>query len=204
MIRTIFPLALVLICLIALPACEREVEPPAIATATAIPSAPDAGQDSSAEASKAAPSGITYQLPAGWNRTARSSSMRIDQAVIPGPGGSAEMAVFFFGAGGGGGVQENLERWASQVESTASPAQETFQSNGLTIHWMDVSGTLKASTMGMGPSSDQPNSRMFAAVVEGEGGPWFFKVTGPASTLDAQRDVFLEMLRTVRTAGTSV
>ena len=202
MIRTSIFLTLT-ISLLALSACEREVEPPAIATATAIPSAPDAGQGSGTEADPA-PSGITYRLPAGWNRTARSSSMRIDQAVIPGPGGTAEMAVFFFGVGGGGGVQQNLERWSSQMELTAPPAQETFESNGLTIHWMDVSGTLKASTMGMGPSTDQPNSRMFAAVVEGEGGPWFFKVTGPASTLDGQRDAFLEMLRTVRVAGTSV
>ena len=38
--------------------------------------------------------------------------------------------------------------------------------------WIDVSGTLKPSSMGMGPSTDQPNSRLFGAVVEGPGGPF--------------------------------
>ncbi len=142
--------------------------------------------------------GINYDLPAGWNRVAPGSSMRIDQATIPGPAGSADMVLFYFGAGSGGGVQANLDRWAQQVESKDPPKQESFDSNGLKVTWLDVSGTLKPSSMGMGPQTDQPNSRMFAAVVEGEGGPWFFKVTGPEQTLASQRDAFLNLLKSVR------
>ncbi len=142
--------------------------------------------------------GIAYDLPEGWNRVAPASTMRIDQATIPGPGGSAEMGVFFFGAGSGGDVRANLDRWASQVESDAPPVEETFETAGLRVTWMDVSGTLEPSTKGMGPSTPQPNSRMFAAVVEGEGGPWFFKVTGPEETMAAERDAFVAMLRSVR------
>jgi hypothetical protein len=144
--------------------------------------------------------GIDYDLPAGWNRVAPGSSMRIDQATIPGPAGSADMVLFFFGAGSGGGVQANLDRWAAQVESKTPPKQESFDANGLKVTWLDVSGVLKPSSMGMGPQTDQPNSRMFAAVIEGEGGPWFFKVTGPEETLAGQRDAFLAMLRSVRKA----
>ncbi|HEY0591388.1 MAG TPA: hypothetical protein VGF40_06455 [Thermoanaerobaculia bacterium] len=142
--------------------------------------------------------GIDYDLPSGWNRVPPGSSMRVDQATIPGPAGSADMVLFFFGAGSGGGVQANLDRWVAQMDAKAPPKQESFESNGLKITWLDVSGTLKPSSMGMGPQTDQPNSRMFAAVLEGEGGPWFFKVTGPEETLAGQRDAFVTLLRSVR------
>jgi hypothetical protein len=38
-------------------------------------------------------------------------------------------------------------------------------------------------------------------VVEGPGGPWFFKATGPQSTLGEEREAFREMLGSIRPAG---
>lgn len=189
-------------------ACDQEQPAPATATGAAPmagqPGTPPPHPMGGTMASGPAAAGIKYELPQGWNRIQPESSMRIDQATIPGPAGSADMAVFFFGAGSGGGTQANLDRWASQVESTQPPKQETFDSNGMKITWLDVSGTLKPSTMGMGPATAQPNSRLLAAVVEGEGGPWFFKITGPEQTLADQRDEFLELLRSVKSAGSNV
>jgi hypothetical protein len=52
--------------------------------------------------------------------------------------------------------------------------------------------------MSGGPAEAQPNSRLLGAVVEGPGGPWFFKATGPSATLGAQRDAFLAMLESLR------
>jgi hypothetical protein len=108
--------------------------------------------------------------------------------------------VFFFGQGGGGGVEANIQRWIDQMEVPAgsNPAPETFDANGYRVTWIDVSGTLKPSGMGMGPTTEQPGSRLLGAVVEGPGGPWFFKATGPGSTLSAERDNFLGMLKSVR------
>ena len=73
-----------------------------------------------------------------------------------------------------------------------------FDVNGFRVTWIDVSGTLLPSNMGTGPATEQPNSRLFGAVVEGPGGPWFFKATGPEATLAAERENFLKMLRSVR------
>jgi len=50
----------------------------------------------------------------------------------------------------------------------------------------------------MGPASDQPGQRLFGAVIEGPGGPWFFKGTGPEATMDGNREAFLTMLKSVR------
>jgi hypothetical protein len=75
-------------------------------------------------------SGISYTLPANWKRSTPSSSMRIDQATIPGPAGNGDLAVFFFGSGQGGGVEANLERWAAQMDASQPAKRETFEVNG--------------------------------------------------------------------------
>ena len=146
---------------------------------------------------------LTFVLPAGWQQVPPNSSMRVAQAVISGPGGAAEMAVFYFGPGQGGDVEANLQRWMNQVvpDPGSAPHRETFETSGLRITWVEVHGTLKAGQMGMGPDTSQPGSRLLGAVIEGEGGPWFFKVTGAETTLAPQRDAFVAMLRTAKRRG---
>ena len=151
-----------------------------------------------------APATIAFDLPEGWKREKPSTNMRIDQAVIPGPAGDGEMAVFFFGEGGGGDVESNLRRWEGQMKSESGPRRETFRSGGYTIHFTDVEGTLEPSPMSMGPSSAQSGWRMFAAVVEGTGGPWFFKAVGPDRTMAPQRQKFIHMLKSVHAVGRQV
>ncbi len=142
--------------------------------------------------------GIDFDLPKGWQSQKPSSSMRLAQAAIPGPGGNGDFAVFFFGPGGGGPVDANIERWVGQVDGAGKPTPETFETKGYKVTWVDSKGTLKPSGMGTGPTSPVPNGRLYGAVVEGPGGPWFFKATGPDATLGAQRDAFVGMLKSVR------
>ncbi|HEX3555432.1 MAG TPA: hypothetical protein VIA62_19595 [Thermoanaerobaculia bacterium] len=151
-----------------------------------------------------APAGlIDFDLPKSWEKQTPSSSMRIAQAAIPGPGGPGDFAVFSFGPGGGGSVDANIERWVGQVETSDHPKPETFEAGGLKVTWVDVKGTLKASQMGPGPSASMSDARLYGAVVEGPGGPWFFKATGPDKTLGPQRDAFVAMLKSVRSKAAS-
>lgn len=146
-------------------------------------------------------SNIDFNLPAGW-QSEPASGMRLAQASIPGSGGTGQLTVFYFGPGGGGDVESNIQRWVGQMEPEqgAQPERQTFETeNGFRVTWVDVPGTLLPSTMGTGPSTAQPNSRLLGAVVEGPGGPWFFKATGPKDVLGAERENFLEMLRSVQT-----
>ncbi len=147
--------------------------------------------------------GAIFTLPAGWISETPSSSMRLAQARIPGDAGEGQLTVFYFGAGGGGGLESNLARWIGQVELAAGtqPRRESFESGGFRVTWIEVEGTIKPSTMGMGPSEPQPDSRMLAAVVEGPQGPWYFKATGPAATLAAQREAFLGMVGSATSHG---
>ena len=141
---------------------------------------------------------IDFDLPQSWQSQPPSSNMRLTQAVIPGPGGPGELAVFYFGPGGGGAVDANIQRWIEQMESPEQPKPEIFEANGYRVTLIDVRGTLKPSMMGSGPTTPQPNSRLLGAVVEGPGGPWFFKATGPDTTLTPERDAFIAMLKSVR------
>jgi hypothetical protein len=146
--------------------------------------------------------GIDFDLPANWQSEQPSSNMRMAQASIPGSGsaGPGDLVVFYFGPGGGGGVEANIERWIGQMEVApgTQPSQESFDANGYRVTLVDVKGTLLPSTMGTGPATPQPNYRLMGAVVEGPGGPWFFKATGPEATIAAERDAFVSMLRSVR------
>ena len=146
--------------------------------------------------------GLHVELPAGWTSVPPSSSMRAAQVAIAGPGGPAELAVFHFGAGQGGDVEANIQRWISQITPQAgtTPQREVFESNGLRITWIDAEGTLQGNPMGMGPATPLAAARLLGAVVEGDGGPWFFKATGPDLTLSGQRLAFRGMLQRARLA----
>ncbi len=147
---------------------------------------------------------IEFDMPKSWQSQTPSSGMRLSQASIPGPGGPGDFAVFFFGPGGGGGVDANIERWINQMEATEQPKPETFEAGGMKVTWVDVKGTLKPGQMGMSNTTEAvSNARLYGAVVEGPGGPWFFKATGPDATLGPQRDAFVKMLKSVRAKAAS-
>lgn len=189
-------------------ASEETVSPPTAGTPARVAGDPGLAPRSSRGAQAPVPgaatqqgAGIAFDLPASWNAEPPSNSMRMAQASLPGAAGDGQFAAFFFGPGGGGGVDANLQRWAGQIEPAngAAPSRETLEVGGLTVHWIESEGTLKASGMpGMGPAADQPGAALYGAVVEGPGGPWFFKVTGPAETLAAHRDAFRRLLESLR------
>ncbi len=177
------------------PASEAEAAPPAAASSPHETSAAlEGGTPINAE-------GLSFTLPAGWTPEEPSSRMRIGQAVIPGSGGNGELTVFFFGPGGGGGAEANIGRWIAQMADATEPKQETVEANGLNITVVDTSGTLKKSTIGSFPSEDMPGYRLFGAVVEGPGGPWYLKAVGPQATMEEQRSGFKAMLMAAAPAG---
>jgi hypothetical protein len=144
--------------------------------------------------------GARFDRPSGWLFREPSSSMRLAEAEIPGGSGAALLTVFFFGAGGGGDIDANLQRWAGQIEAEAGtePVRDTFQLEGFSVSTIAVEGTLLPSRMGGGPSEPAPGSKLVGAVVEGPGGPWFFKMTGPVDTVTAAEPAFDTMMRSVR------
>ncbi len=129
--------------------------------------------------------------------------MRAAQFRLPRAEGDAEDAslVVYYFQGGGGSVQDNLDRWASQIEqpdgssSKMKSKTSTMKVNGMNVSLMDVSGTYTAEmTPGGGERHNKPGFRMRAAVIETPRGPYFIKLTGPEKTIgqwDQSFDAFI-------------
>jgi len=196
------PFALVLVLPLLATACGKDkpedrgiVKP--VPSQTASQSAPESGMGTPQPAGH-----LAFQLPSAWKQEPPENNMRLSQASISGPGGEAQFAVFYFGPGQGGGVEANIQRWLGQVQVApgAKPVRDTFQVGDLTVHTVQANGTLTPSPMSMqgGSQAPQEGSMLLGAVVEGPGGPWFFKLTGPEQTVEPQTDAFLQMVKNLK------
>jgi hypothetical protein len=154
-----------------------------------------------------APATLHFDAPDGWVSIPPTSRMRVAEFALPKVDGDredAQLGVFFFG-GGGGSVQANLERWVSQMTQPDGRASKdvaktsTLSVGQLALTIVDVPGTYVAETRpGSSERFNKPGFRLRAAVVEGRGGPYFVKLTGPAKTVakwDASFMAFLKSLR---------
>jgi hypothetical protein len=153
--------------------------------------------------------GLLASIPAGWKSEPPNSNMRLGQVMIPlapGDQGRAEVAVFHF-PGSGGSSAANIQRWQGQMtgpkgEPGSTVAKtDTVKLAQFTVITTDVSGTLLASTMGTGPSTDAPNSRLIASVIETPAGNWFVKATGPAKTMAAIEPKFRAWVKSAKLKG---
>lgn len=144
---------------------------------------------------------LSAVAPAGWVAQPPSSSMRVAQYGLPGPAGEATLGIFFFGPGQGGSVEANIERWYGQfTQADGQPVQGrrwTRQVGDIEITGADVSGIFSGG-MGMGSAQPQAGYRMLGAIAAHRSGTVFFKMTGPAQTVEqwaASFDQFLGSLQ---------
>jgi hypothetical protein len=162
-----------------------------------------------APAGEQSANGIAWNAPSGWAKEQPASTMRAAQYRLPsGKQGvkDGELAVFFFGPGQGGQTQANLERWAGQfVQEDGSDPMKSAKidhfatSTGLKVTTIALKGHYQSGGMG-GPSYDEPGWRLYGAVVEGDGGPWFFKTVGPDAVITQHHDEIVTFLKGLRIA----
>ena len=144
---------------------------------------------------------LSAVAPKGWVAQQPSSSMRVAQYGLPGPAGEATLGIFFFGPGQGGSVEANIERWFGQFTQedgqSAQGRRWTRQVGDIEITGVDVSGTFSAG-MGMGDTTPQAGYRMLGAIAVHRSGTVFFKMTGPAQTVEQWAASFDEFLGTLQ------
>lgn len=141
--------------------------------------------------------GLLWQVPAGWTEVTPSSAMRKAQYRVPGGGGDAECVVYYFGPGQGGDAMANALRWADQFSQPDGSSSrdvlvtERIEVDGIPVLLSEVSGTYNGGMAMMGgPSENLADYMLLGAVVEGPDANWFFKLTGPAATVEEQRQAF--------------
>jgi len=183
------PLAFVLV------ACTRPESEP-----TSHPAAqPIASATKPAAATKAAD--VVWTMPSSW-KAMPDRPMRKATYQVPGAAGAAEVAVFYFGVGQGGDVEANITRWLGQFKDLAPDQAERDQRevHGFSISTVRVKEGTFSSGMPGGPTVPQEKYGLNAAVVETPAGPYFFKMTGPSATVDAEEGHFSELLGSVELA----
>lgn len=148
--------------------------------------------------------GLVWKIPPGWTQETPASSMRRAQYRIPGPGGPAECAVFYFGPGQGGDAKANADRWIEQFRrADGGPVGDAakrrdIKVSGTSVLMVEVSGTFVGG-MGGGPAGpERPNQMLLGAIAEGPDANWFFRAIGPRTTLEGQRAAFEAMIRSIR------
>jgi hypothetical protein len=174
--------------------------------------APSGAAAGSAPIPNVAPGGeggkaIVWTVPAGWKAEPPANPTRRAQYRVPGPGGDGECVVFYFGPGQGGDPASNAERWASQFEQPGGkPAAAAMRTRNLKVGEMKVlivetTGTYLAGGMMGGPVERKPGWALLGAIVEGPDANWFFKLTGPKTSLDSQRATFEGMVKSLKRPG---
>lgn len=148
--------------------------------------------------------GLRFTVQSAWTRVPAASEMRAAQFRLPKAGSDAddgELVLFHFGAGQGGGTQENIDRWLGQMSqpdgsSTKDKSTTTIRTiNGLKVTMVDATGAYT----GMGDKTAKPGWRMLGAVIEGKGGPWFWKAVGPQATVEAAKPGFDTLINSIET-----
>lgn len=178
----------------ALPPGHPAVSTPRAAT-DALPPVP-AGAGTGAAA-------LTWEVPAGWVSETPQSSMRRAQYRVPGTDGDGQAVVFYFGPGQGGTAEANAARWAGQMaQPDGRGGREAMHTENLAVGtiqvlWVEVTGTYNGG-MAMGTPKPLEDAMLLGAIVQGADANWFFKVTGPRTTLEPQRDAFRAMIRSLR------
>jgi hypothetical protein len=151
---------------------------------------------------------LVWTVPEGWLPETPSSQMRRAQYAVPGEAGEGECVVFYFGPGQGGDAMSNASRWAGMfTQPDGGSSQELMKIAELNVGdievlTVEVTGTYSGG-MGMGAaaSGEQPGYMLLGAVAEGPDANWFFKLTGPQVTVEAQRAAFDGMIQSLRRKG---
>jgi hypothetical protein len=150
-------------------------------------------------------SALEWTDPEGWQAVTPSSNMRRAQYLVPGDGGDAECVIFYFGPGQGGDPEANVLRWADQFgQADGRPSRDVLQTEevrigDISVLLAEVTGIYSGGMAGIGgPRELLPGFMLLGAVAQGPDANWFFKFTGPESTVRANREQFLGLIESLR------
>jgi hypothetical protein len=151
--------------------------------------------------------GLKSTTPAAWKPNSKLSKFRVNQFAIPKVDGDkedGELVVFFFGKGGGGGTADNVKHWKGMF---AAPAGKTideltkvdmFKVGNVDITYVTISGTYLSKFPPFAPNAKvipKENYRFIGVIFDSQNGPYFMRLTGPARTVDANKEGFDKWLK---------
>jgi hypothetical protein len=137
--------------------------------------------------------GITWVDPPGLHRVPPADPTQRARYLVPRAAGDpedGELAVFHFDPGQGDGIDANMNRWVASFTGVdpGHVKRVEREANGLRLHTVEIArGTFEGA-------QTKKDYALEGASVEGPGGAYLFKMTGPAPTIAARRPAFLQLL----------
>ncbi len=144
---------------------------------------------------------IAFSINGPWKVQPLKSSMRRAQLVAETEAGQAEFIVYYFGPQGAGSAQDNIDRWVGQFSGAdgkpvENPTIVKSDKTGFQTTRVEVAGSF-SNSMTPGAAPTMSEQRMIAAIVETEGGPYYFKFIGPDATVTAHREAFDTLIASI-------
>lgn len=138
---------------------------------------------------------FTFKRPAAWDWVETTSAMRKAQLKVTDTKTkeSAEVVFFYFGAGGGGGTKANVDRWLGQFQDASKPKAEEVTIGKTKVTYVQTEGTY-LSGLPSGAKTPMPNHALLGAIMEGEEGSVFIKLTGPKALAKTAEADFKKMV----------
>jgi hypothetical protein len=152
---------------------------------------------------------LTFDTPKEWKELPGKTGgfspiMSFELAKAEGDADAPIIKVYHFGAGQGGTLDDNVKRWCGQFKtkdgdkfSEDKAKKESFESNGLKVTTVEIEGTYTPPAMMRG-GDPKEGQKLIGAYVEGDGGPWFVKLQGPAKSVDKAKDAFVKWLKSAK------
>ncbi|MBC2605376.1 hypothetical protein [Pelagicoccus albus] len=139
---------------------------------------------------------LTWSPHAGWKELP-PTQFRKGNYLYNDEAGAVEITVTSF-PGSTGGLLANVNRWLGQA---SLPAVDASQLQKMTSE-MSLSSGASATIVDLKPSGETEDSTsIYAAIIPFMGQSWFFKMSGPRSTLESQIEPFRTMIEAIEFGG---
>jgi hypothetical protein len=147
--------------------------------------------------------GLKSRTPASWKEEEPSNKLRIKQFRLPkAEGDKADADLGIMHVPGGGSLDDNIKRWKGMFNPPKDKKiDDVFKMDRLkvgdvTVHYVDIHGTYKGSSFEK--IEPKPDYRMLMIVFESKNGPYYFRLVGPAKTVEAHRKGFEEWFKALK------
>jgi len=135
----------------------------------------------------ARPHGVRWTTPKGWTE-APANGMRVATLTPPAAHGKAEASVAAF-PGDVGGELANVNRWRGQIALPPLAQADLPRARRALRCPLGKIALYDFTAGGAAPA------RTVAGMIEVEGATWFFKLTGDARAVAADKPAFVRMLQ---------
>ena len=139
--------------------------------------------------------GMRFEIPAGWDEKALSSTMILGEFSLPGSAGAGRLTL----STAGGGTAANMDRWKGQFQRGANdpePIESQISVAGKDVTMIEVYGTYSDMFGGGGPKSNW--QLLGVAIPVDSQQNYFVKLTGPRETVSARREEYLKFIGSAR------